>query len=148
MNIGLKRFSYQLCRLCADLESFSGGFYNVQNEATQQLIGNSELFTPVSAKKRVCFLYDESKPIHCSETGCNSEPLQLSTRLTRHPEIRVHVEGWRDPIPPGGNESSVAHIYSYKLEVHDVLTDHSPLTVNVRLSVCLTGFLSVVPVRV
>ena len=115
------------------MESFSGGFYTVQDEQTRRIIHPSEVFTRVSTKKRICFLYDETKPAHCSDQGCNSEPLRLSTRVTRLPEIRVRVEGWKDPIPAGGDESSASHIHTYKLEIHNVLTDTSPLAVEVGL---------------
>ena len=105
------------------MESFSGGFYTTSGQTTVR-------FTPVSTKKRVCFLYDKTKPAHCSDQGCNSEPLRLSARVTRLPEIRVHVEGWKDPAP-SGDESRASHIRLYKLEIHNVLTDHAPLTVEV-----------------
>ncbi|KAK7092487.1 uncharacterized protein [Littorina saxatilis] len=109
-------------KLCVDMESFSGGYYTLQDETTRRIRGTTE-FSPVSTKKRICFLYDESKPIHCSDEGCGREPLRLSTRITRQPEIRVHVEGWKDPIPRGGNESSASHIGEYRLEVHKMLLD-------------------------
>ena len=118
------------------MESLSGGFYTLQ-DGHRHVVGSAVSFTPVSTKKRVCFLYDSTAPTHCSDHGgCGSEPLQLSTRLTRHPEIRVHVEGWRDPVPQGGNRSSVAGLRYYRLEVHNVLTDSSPLAVEV--GVCLS----------
>ena len=112
------------------MESFSGGFYTPKDERTQ-VLKHTETFRRVSTKKRVCFLYDSSKPTHCSDHGCRSEPLRLSTRVTSRPEIGVRVEGWEDPIPRGGNDSSASHIHYYKLEIHNVLTDTSPLVVEV-----------------
>ena len=120
-----------LFRLCADMESFSGGFYKLQNEHLH-IVGSPVTFSLVSTKKRMCFLYDSTAPSHCSDHGgCGSEPLQLSTRLTRHPQIQVHVEGWSDPVPQGVPPSSVAGLRYYRLEVHNVLTDSSPLVVEV-----------------
>ena len=124
------------------MESFSGGFYTPKDERTQ-VLKHTETFRRVSTKKRVCFLYDDSKPTHCSDRGCSSEPLRLSTRVTRRPEIGVRVEGWKDPIPRGGNDLSASHIHYYKLKIHTVLTDTSPLVVEVglpggRTSVCMT----------
>ena len=114
------------------MESFSGGFYTPKDERTQ-VLKHTETFRRVSTKKRVCFLYDDSKPTHCSGHGCSSEPLRLSTRVTRRPEIGVRVEGWKDPVPGARNDSSASHIHFYRLEIHNVLTDTSPLAVEVGL---------------
>ncbi|KAK7496776.1 hypothetical protein BaRGS_00011985 [Batillaria attramentaria] len=102
--------------LCADMEAFSGGFYDLLDERTSPR--GQITYRRVSKEKRVCFTYDESKPVHCSETsaGCQSEPLQLSTRRTRTPQVTVHVEGWVDPIPPGGSEGTASKISKYRLE--------------------------------
>ena len=109
----------------------------MENDENGHSLHTRKTFNTASTKKQVCFLYDSTAPTHCSDHGgCGSEPLQLSTRLTRHPQIQVHVEGWRDPAPQGGNQSSVAGLRYYRLEVHNVLTDSSPLAVEV--GVCLS----------
>ena len=104
------------------MEASAGGYYKLQDNS-----GNykgTETFPETHKSKRVCFIYDETKPAHCTETGgtCSSEPLTLSTRLTRQPQVEVHVDGWTDPKPPGGekNQKSASGIDRFRLEVHGV----------------------------
>ncbi|KAK7483107.1 hypothetical protein BaRGS_00025675, partial [Batillaria attramentaria] len=116
--------------LCADMEAFTGGFYDLQDDSTTSK--GRRFFTPFSNyTKRVCFIYDMTKPAHCSQTHppCNSEPLEVSTRLTRTPEVEVHVEGWFDPIPLGGTAKSASLVEKYRLEVHGVDVNGTTLSV-------------------
>ncbi|KAK7496782.1 hypothetical protein BaRGS_00011991 [Batillaria attramentaria] len=117
--------------LCADMEASAGGYYNLQDESFHS--SGTQTFRNLPNSKRVCFLYDPTKPAHCSQTGlrCNSSSdsvLQLSTRLTRTPDISVHIQGWMDPIPIGGSESSVSGINKYRLEVHGVDVSRTTLS--------------------
>ncbi|KAK7493739.1 hypothetical protein BaRGS_00015068, partial [Batillaria attramentaria] len=116
--------------LCVDMEAFSGGFYELQDD--HMGARGLHTFTPVNQSKRVCFTYDMTKPSHCSQSNsqpCNSQPLELSTRLTREPEVTVLVDGWFDPIPPGGTYKSASHIDKYRLEVHGVDENQTSLSV-------------------
>ncbi|KAK7496757.1 hypothetical protein BaRGS_00011966, partial [Batillaria attramentaria] len=103
--------------LCADMQASSGGYYDLQNENSRFV--STETFRPVTKSKKVCFLYDPTKPTHRGDT---QNILHLSTRLTRTPEISVHIEGWEDPIPSGGTHDSVSGIEKYRIEVHGVDT--------------------------
>ncbi|KAK7101794.1 hypothetical protein V1264_020121 [Littorina saxatilis] len=98
-------------RLCVDIHARSGGHY-----------GSYNTFESLPNSKRICFLHDTSKPVHCSEKTptCNSQPLKLSTRLTKVPVVEVRVEGWEDPIPVGGSSETASKIDKYVLEVHKV----------------------------
>ncbi|KAK7493722.1 hypothetical protein BaRGS_00015051, partial [Batillaria attramentaria] len=112
--------------LCADMESFSGGFYNLQD--TGRHSKGQETYNRVNKTKRVCFMFDGTKPTHCSEFGsaCNSEPLKLSTRVSRDSSIRDdHTADW-DSSTPGPHDvtmplplDTVARLYAIILEVHD-----------------------------
>ena len=121
------------------MQAFSGGFYNLTDEHVNP---QGHILYPrvPSKKKRVCFIYDMSKPIHCSDQpgGCNSETLRLSTRLTRHPEVNVHVDGWLDPIPPGGTQKSPSRIDVFRVEVHGVDVNKTSLSVQVSVQLAHT----------
>ena len=115
------------------MEASAGGFYDLKN-----FNGGSEgteTFPETKSNKRVCFTLDETKPAHCSETSgsCTSEPLQLSTRLTRQPKVDIHVDGWIDPIPPRGTSHSASDISTFRLEVHGADVGMTKLTVQVNL---------------
>ncbi|KAK7496778.1 hypothetical protein BaRGS_00011987, partial [Batillaria attramentaria] len=117
---------------CAYMEASAGGYYNLQDKSTSPR--GTETFRQVPKSKRVCFLYDPTKPVHCSQTssGCSSSSdsiLQLSTRLTRTSNISVNIQGWLDPIPNGASWSSVSGIIKYSLEVHGVDADGTTLSV-------------------
>ena len=111
----------------------AGGYYKLQDYRKQY--NSTSYFPRTQSKKRVCFIYDETKPAHCTQTGgrCSSEPLTLSTRLTRHPEVRVDVDGWTDPRPRGaeGNSKSASGIDRFRLEVHGVDVGRMALAVQV-----------------
>ncbi|KAK7501886.1 hypothetical protein BaRGS_00006972, partial [Batillaria attramentaria] len=118
--------------LCATMEASAGGFYNLQDEANSYR--GTQTFRNVRNSKRVCFLYDPAKPVHCSQTSswCNRSSdsiLQLSTRLTRTQNISVNIQGWLDPVPTGGSSTSVSGIKKYRLEVHGVDTNGMTLSV-------------------
>ncbi|KAK7496758.1 hypothetical protein BaRGS_00011967, partial [Batillaria attramentaria] len=118
--------------LCAVMEASSGGYYNIQDVATTRFI-RTETFQPLSTSKQVCFLFDPTKPVHCSQVGssrCSSESmLKLSNRLTRTPSTSVHIQGWLDPVPSGGPRSSASGISQYRLEVHGVDINGTTLSV-------------------
>ncbi|KAK7493734.1 hypothetical protein BaRGS_00015063 [Batillaria attramentaria] len=111
--------------LCIDVEAISGGYYRLNTSRSRSY--QKEHFQRLSTKQRICYLYDESKPVHCSsENVCNKTLLEPSSRLTRTRDIQVSVDGWIDPIPPGGQAAKIA---MYKLEVHEVNTDGNILSV-------------------
>ncbi|KAK7493717.1 hypothetical protein BaRGS_00015046, partial [Batillaria attramentaria] len=117
-------------RICADMQASSGGFYDVQNEMTHT--SQRIFYQTVRKEKRVCFTYDMTKPDHCSQSNtksCNSQPLELSFRLTRKPQVTALVEGWFDPIPPGGTDKSASQIEKYRLEVHGLDENRTSLSV-------------------
>ena len=115
------------------MEASAGGFYILQDY--DYFYHGTEVFPRTTASKRVCFTLDETKPVHCSETSspCTSEPLQLSTRLTRDPEVIARVEGWTDPITVQGTPGSASGISLYRLEVHGVDVGMTQLSVQASL---------------
>ncbi|KAK7496784.1 hypothetical protein BaRGS_00011993, partial [Batillaria attramentaria] len=118
--------------LCANMEASAGGFYNLRNEYYSSK--GTETFRKVPKSKRVCFLYDPTKPVHCSQTDswCSSTSdsmLQLSTRLTRTPNISAQIQGWLDPVPTGGLSRCASGIIRYRLEVHGVDINGASLNV-------------------
>lgn len=116
---------------CADMAASSGGYYDVVDTLDRKQ--SQVVYDPVSSKKRVCFVYDMEHPVHCSDKQgeCNTKPLELSTRLTRVPDIRVFVNGWFDPIPKGGTNKSASQIDKFILEVHRV--DLNPTSIKVQV---------------
>ncbi|KAK7460765.1 hypothetical protein BaRGS_00038812, partial [Batillaria attramentaria] len=71
-------------------------------------------------------LADGERPTHCSQSHhCVTQPLQLSTRLTRSPEVNIHVDGWKDPTYHG----IASQIAMYKLELHEVDVHSTQLSV-------------------
>jgi hypothetical protein len=88
--------------VCVDMTASGGGFYQVTD--LHQHYQHTETFTPTqSSTRRICFTYDMTSPVHCTQPGtpssssCNSQPLELSTRLTRTPEVPNSVcvgGGW------------------------------------------------------
>ena len=119
--------------MCAVMTAYAGGYYKLQDyQGNDQ---RTETFSRTEKSKRVCFIFDETKPAHCTETGgtCSSEPMELSTRLTRYPEVNVQVTNWSDPIPSGGGSRSASGIEKYRLEVHDVDVGLTYLSVKVEL---------------
>ncbi|KAK7493680.1 hypothetical protein BaRGS_00015009, partial [Batillaria attramentaria] len=118
-------------RLCAVMEAFSGGFYNLQDAANTSQ--GHFTYQPINKTKRVCFMYDGSKPTHCSQgsSACHSEPLELTSRLTRSSDVQVHVAGWTDLRPTQGlTTKDVSQIDKYILEVHKVLINGSSLSMD------------------
>ena len=117
------------------MEASAGGYYKLRDYSGRYK--GTETFPETHKSERVCFIYDETKPAHCTETGgtCSSEPLTLSTRLTRQPQVEVHVDGWTDPKPTGGemNPKSASGIDRFRLEVHGVDVGMTTLTVRVSL---------------
>ncbi|KAK7493736.1 hypothetical protein BaRGS_00015065, partial [Batillaria attramentaria] len=99
--------------VCVVLEAISGGFYSISAGGS---VGSLQPFQRQSTTERICHLLDESKPVHCSESGCQKLLFELSSRLTRTPEIGVVVDGWLDPIPTGGNANQTSQIARYRLE--------------------------------
>ena len=121
------------CSVCAVMTAYAGGYYKLQDDHGNDQ--GTEIFPQTETSKRVCFIFDETKPAHCTETGgtCSSEPMELSTRLTRYPEVNVQVTGWSDPRPPGGGSRSASGIEKYRLEVHAVDVGLTSLSVQVQL---------------
>ena len=117
------------------MTTYAGGYYKLQDYSTNDR--GTETFPRTETSKRVCFIFDETKPAHCTETGgtCSSEPMELSTRLTRYPEVNVQVTGWSDPIPSGGGSQSASEIEKCRLEVHGVDVGLTSLSVQV-LQLC------------
>ena len=114
------------------MKALGGGFYKLQ-DFTRSPQG-TQTFPTISTNRRICFTYDSTKPVHCSQSGsCSRSPLQLSTRLTRSPDIRVGVDQWLDPIPPGGNAGHASQVSRYILEVHGVDVASTFLSVQVKL---------------
>ncbi|KAK7496750.1 hypothetical protein BaRGS_00011959 [Batillaria attramentaria] len=110
-------------RLCVTLSADAGGYF------TNKSSGARSYFPSFVQSKQICFLYDESKPAHCLG-GCSSEPLQLSSRLVRSPEIGLLVNGWADSSPaPLRHALSASGIKLYKAEVHRVLVGSDSLLV-------------------
>ena len=124
------------------MEASAGGYYKLQDYSGNYK--STETFPETEKSKRVCFIYDETKPAHCTETEgrCSSEPLTLATRLTRHPRVQVHVDGWTDPRPPGGegNQRSASGIDRFRLEVHGVDVGKTTLSVQVSFTRLLGYF--------
>ncbi|KAK7473965.1 hypothetical protein BaRGS_00034794, partial [Batillaria attramentaria] len=110
----------------------TGGYYTVDTGNFSRLDWMSHPTVPFNrlpSTERVCILYDVSRPTHCSQTVCNDHPLELSSRLTRTPEISAHVDGWTDPVPSGGTAEHASQIWRYRLEVHGVDFDGAFLSV-------------------
>ena len=121
------------CSVCAVMTAYAGGYYKLQDYQGND--EGTETFPRTEKSNRVCFIFDETKPAHCTETGgtCSSEPVELSTRLTRYTEVNVQVTGWSDPRPPGGGSRSASGIEKYRLEVHGVDVGLTSLSVQVQL---------------
>ena len=117
------------------MTTYAGGYYKLQDYSRNYR--GTEIFPQTEASKRVCFIFDDIKPAHCTETGgtCSSEPMEQSTRLTRYPEVNVQVTGWSDPIPSGGGLTSASGIEKYLLAVHGVDAGLTSLSVQV-LQLC------------
>ncbi|XP_071093296.1 uncharacterized protein [Haliotis cracherodii] len=104
--------------LCIQFSATGGGFYKYQD--FDRHYKGIQTYTPQTSTKHLCFRYDISKPTHCSKlrTGrCSSQPLELSTRITRTGSIHVKTSGWTDPIPTGGKSDTASGLKYIKLQV-------------------------------
>ena len=121
------------CSVCVIITAFAGGYYKLQDN--QGNFNGTETFPRTEKSNRVCFIFEETKPAHCTETGgtCSSEPMELSTRLTRYPEVNIQVTGWSDPVPSGEGSTFTSGIEKYRLEVHGVDVGLTSLSVQVQL---------------
>ncbi|KAL8573306.1 hypothetical protein ACOMHN_032768 [Nucella lapillus] len=111
--------------LCVIMSATAGGYYDLQNY--NKVYNSTATFPQTSNSKRVCFIFDGTKPAHCLSTGgsCTSQPLTLSTRLSRSTQVKVTVEGWSDPNTTTGSASGLA---KFRLEVHGMDTGKDSLT--------------------
>ncbi|XP_067670393.1 uncharacterized protein [Haliotis asinina] len=118
-------------RICINFSATGGGFFRYQD-----LNGNhkgTEIYSHQTSTKRLCFRYDISKPVHCSKltTGrCLSQPLHLSTRITRTGLIHIQTTGWTDPVPKRGKSDAASGLKVTKLKVFE--TEHKGNYIDIK----------------
>ncbi|XP_071092662.1 uncharacterized protein [Haliotis cracherodii] len=105
-------------RICLDFSATGGGFFKYQDfDRNHQ---GTEIYSHQTSTKQLCFRYDIGKPVHCSmlnPSSCVSQPLELSTRITRTGLFHIHTTGWVDPIPKGGKSDAASGLIFTKLQV-------------------------------
>lgn len=100
-------------------EAKGGGYFIAKN--IKAGTSTSESFTKVSKTTKLCYRYDDEPPQHCSDKGsCFSEPLYLSSRITRSRNVNISFKSWLDPYPIGGYSSHASSIESYTISVSEV----------------------------
>ncbi|XP_060552014.1 uncharacterized protein LOC132713433 isoform X3 [Ruditapes philippinarum] len=126
-NFTLPQPEYKLAngeRLCIQFEAKGGGYVKRKDFRGFITIKNALPYTKTSTTETICYRYDDSSPEHCLEKrnciGGETEPLQISNRITRSPIIPVTFSGWMDPIPRGGNSLHASQIESYEITVNEV----------------------------
>ncbi|KAH3708883.1 hypothetical protein DPMN_068342 [Dreissena polymorpha] len=117
-------------RLCFVYEAISGGYLKSKNQFTDpHVIGEAIPYLKRTSSKRICYKYDDVKPIHCAEKmTCNMEPVQLAERITKDPLIKVSFYGWTDPFPSGGNQTHASGIESFEVYVNEVVPPNGTLS--------------------
>ena len=128
-------FEFCLHSVCADMKASAGGFYTLTDYSN--VFYDNITFVDTYTSKRVCFIYDMTKPIHCTDMPphtCNKDPLVVSERVTRTGELTVVVDGWVDPRPSGGenNNKSASGVDLFKLEVHATTIENGIVVMSVR----------------
>ena len=110
------------CSLCLKYIAKGGGFLiSIDTSQPSRPLSQPKPYRKTSTTRTICYRYDDTKPEHCSQKGtCTSAPLQLQTRVSTTPNIRVTWQGWTDPIPPGGQAIHASLIESYQITVNEV----------------------------
>ena len=118
--------------MCLKYIVTGGGFLISIDTTSSQLTRSSPVpYQKISSTKTICYHYDETPPLHCLENEeCNTEPLQLETRISRTPNIDVTFEGWFDPVPEGGQQADASSIESYQITVNEVSGPRDALKVS------------------
>ncbi|XP_046569939.1 uncharacterized protein LOC124278266 [Haliotis rubra] len=110
-------------RQCIYFSATGGGFFKYQDFDNHHL--GTQIYSHQTSTKQLCFRYDIGQPEHCSKlnTGhCVSQPLELSTRITRTGEVHVKTSGWTDPVPTGGKADTASGLKYTKIQVLE--TEH------------------------
>ena len=102
--------------------AYGGGFLiSVDTSQSSRPLSKPKPYLKTSTTKTICYRYDNSTPEHCLEKGtCSSGPLELQTRVSTTPNIRVTWQGWTDPVPNGGQLIHASSIESYQITVNEV----------------------------
>ena len=61
--------------------------------------------------------------------------MQLQTRISTTPNIRVTWNDWTDPIPPGGQAEHASSIESYQITVNEVSGQKAPIKVDTTTNI-------------
>ncbi|XP_046356064.2 uncharacterized protein LOC124134978 [Haliotis rufescens] len=117
-------------RLCVQFSTTGGGFFKYQDFDGHPV--GTQIYSHQSSTKQLCFRYDIGQPVHCSKlnTGhCMSQPLELSTRITRTGVFHVKTFGWSDPVPKGGKTDAASGLKYTKIKV--LKTEHKGNVIDV-----------------
>lgn len=104
-------------------------------------IRNTSIYTPYNeiipysktsaSSHHLCFRFDNIPPEHCKKLGtCTKEPLRIDERITRSGITRITFDGWTDPIPVGGTAVHASSVETYKISVHEVVSENGTQVVS------------------
>lgn len=97
----------------------AGGYLESKNILTHTTRNISYDKTEIS--RTLYYIYDVDPPRHCSRyRKCNTEPLKLSTRLTRSKKLTVTFDDWVDPNPSSDHTDLASGIKSYEINIYEV----------------------------
>lgn len=113
------KFCYHF-RLCVHYETLGGGFVQgFDTRSNKPLVNIPYLKTNSTAA--VCYIYDNAPPQHCLENkACDKSPLLVDNRVTRSKHLQIYFDGWFDPLPIGGSQSSSSGIDRLELSMFEV----------------------------
>jgi len=108
-------------RLCLGYEVIGGGYVKAKDLRTHTIL-TAVPYSKTVSNRQVCYRFDNVPPVHCSVTGaCSTEPMYISSRISRDPIHTVTFTGWSDPVPTGGTLLTASMIESYEIRVNVVL---------------------------
>lgn len=113
------KFCYHL-RLCVHYETLGGGFVQGFDTRTNKPLVNIP-YLKTKSTMAVCYIYDNAPPQHCLEKkACDKSPLHVDNRITKSKHVQVYFDGWFDPLPNGGSQSSSSGLDRLELSMHEV----------------------------
>lgn len=78
-------------------------------------------YDKTETSRTLYYIYDVDPPRHCGGyRKCNTEPLMLSTRLTRSKKLTVIFDDWVDPNPSSDHTDLASGIKSYEINIYEV----------------------------
>lgn len=100
----------------------------------------TKVYQKTEYSRLICYYRDITAPQHCNETAqysqCNSapDPLTLSSRISRTPNIEVTWQGWIDPAyDAAGTPVIKSRLDTYQVYVNEMLVSNSVLKVDTSI---------------